>query len=211
MLGMRLKEHPDSTRTPPVVGPGHVCPWWLGRLLASPVRRLFESPERLLGPHVKPGMTVLEPGCGMGFFSLPMALLVGPEGRVICVDVQPRMIEGLRRRARRARLLDRIEASVCASGDLGLSRWSGRIDLAVAIHTVHEVGDARGFLEQVAAALRPGGTLLLLEPRGHVAREAFEATLNTAESVGFVERARPAARRKLAAVLVKEGGAVPAP
>ena len=156
-------------------------------------------------------MTLLEPGCGMGYFSLPMARLVGPDGRVICVDVQPRMIEGLRRRARRTGLLDRIEARVCTSGDLGLSPWSGRIDLAVAIHTIHEVGDEGAFLGQVAAALRPGGTLLILEPRGHVGREAFEATLDTAAGVGLYEKDRPAVRRKLAAVLVNEGRAVPAP
>ncbi len=156
-------------------------------------------------------MTVLEPGCGMGYFSLPMARLVGPGGRVICVDLQPRMIEGLRRRARRAGLLDRIETSVCEPGELGLSSWSGRVDLAVAIHTVHEVDDEAAFLAQLAAALRPGGTLLLLEPRGHVGREAFDATLDTARRAGLVERDRPVARRKLAAILTKEGGSVPAP
>ena len=155
-------------------------------------------------------MTVLEPGCGMGYFSLPLARLVGPEGKVICVDVQPRMIEGLRRRAGRAGLLDWIEASVCAADDLVLDHWEGRIDLAVAIHTVHEVGNAGAFLGQVARALRPGGSLVLIEPRGHVAREAFDATLATARSVGLVERDRPSARRKLAAVLVKEGRPAPA-
>ena len=155
-------------------------------------------------------MTVLEPGCGMGYFSLPLARHAGPDGQVICVDVQPRMIEGLRRRARRAGLLDRIETVVCTSGDLGLSSFRGRIDLAVAIHTVHEVDDSRGFLEQIAAALRPGGTLLVLEPRGHVSREAFETTLGTAAEVGLVEKQRPAARQKLAALLVKEARSAPA-
>ncbi len=186
-----------------VTGAGHVCPWWLGPILVSPLRRIFESPERILAPHVSPGMTVLEPGCGMGYFTLPMARLVGAGGRVICVDLQPRMIDGLRRRAGRAGLLDRLETSVCTPGDLGLARWNGRVDLAVAIHTVHEVGDKGAFLRQVAAALRPGGSLLLLEPRGHVGREAFEATLATARGAGLVERDRPAVRRKLAAVLVK--------
>jgi len=155
-------------------------------------------------------MTVLEPGCGMGYFSLPLARLVGSEGKVICVDFQPRMIEGLRRRARRAGLLGRIETSVCMPGDLGLSHWNGRIDLAVAIHTVHEVEDEGAFLGQIARALRPGGSLLVIEPRGHVARDAFDATLSAGERVGLFERDRPAVRRKLAAVLVKREGASPA-
>ena len=44
-----------------------ICPWWLGPLLASPIRRLRQNPRRLLAPCVQPGMTVLEPGPGMGF------------------------------------------------------------------------------------------------------------------------------------------------
>ncbi len=189
---------------PPTAGRGHVCPWWLGRLLASPVRRLLGSPERLLGPLVKRGMTVLEPGCGMGFFSLPMARLVGPEGKVICVDLQPQMIAGLLHRARRAGLIDRLEASVCTAEDLGVTRWTGRVDLAVALYTVHEVGDKERFLRQIAEALRPGGRLLFVEPRGHVSREAFAATLAAAERLGFSEEGRPAARRRLSAVLVRK-------
>ncbi|MGE5344856.1 MAG: class I SAM-dependent methyltransferase [Acidithiobacillales bacterium] len=200
---MRPRERSDSARTPPIAAAGHVCPWWLGPLLASPLRRLIEPPERLLSPHVKPGMTILEPGCGMGFFTLPLARLVGPDGKVICVDVEPRMIEGLRRRARRAGLLDRIESSVCTPADLGLEKWRGRADLAVAIHTVHEAGDAGRFLGQIAAALRPAGALLLVEPRGHVSREAFAATLAAAQRAGLFEKDRPTVRRKLAALLVK--------
>ena len=59
---------------------GHrVCPWWLGYVLASPVRRLLQNPAEVVGPYVRPGMTVLEPGPGMGFFTLEMARQRGPE------------------------------------------------------------------------------------------------------------------------------------
>jgi SAM-dependent methyltransferase len=84
-----------------------ICPWWAGYILASPMRKLAQNPARLLEPFVHTGMTVLEPGPGMGFFTLELARLVGPEGRVIAVDVQPHMIASLRRRAERARLIDR--------------------------------------------------------------------------------------------------------
>jgi hypothetical protein len=46
-----------------------VCPWWLGYLLASPLRRLMMDPRKLLAPYVHEGMTVLEPAPGMGFFA----------------------------------------------------------------------------------------------------------------------------------------------
>jgi len=54
---------------------GHkVCPWWLGYLLACPLRRLSQDPGRILAPYVRGGMAVLEPGPGMGFFTLKLAL-----------------------------------------------------------------------------------------------------------------------------------------
>ena len=55
-----------------------VCPWWIGWLLASPVRKLMQDPARILAPWVRDGMTVLEPGPGMGFFTLELARRVGP-------------------------------------------------------------------------------------------------------------------------------------
>ena len=87
-----------------------VCPWWLGHLLASPLRGLFENPKEIVGRHVGEGMTVLEPGPGMGFFTLPLARLVGPTGRVVAVEVQPRMLAGLKKRLAKAGLLERVDA-----------------------------------------------------------------------------------------------------
>ena len=62
---------------------GHLCPWWLGYLLINPFRRIYQNPVKLLGPFVEKGMTVLEPGCGMGYFTLDVARLVGPGGRIV--------------------------------------------------------------------------------------------------------------------------------
>lgn len=68
------------------------CPWWVGYLLASPLRRLMLDPHAMLAPYVRPAMTVLEPGPGMGFFTLELARLVGPSGRVSC---NPRTVRSL--------------------------------------------------------------------------------------------------------------------
>jgi ubiquinone/menaquinone biosynthesis C-methylase UbiE len=166
---------------------------------------LIESPERLLAPLVRPGMTVVEPGCGMGFFTLPLAQLVGPTGKVVSMDLQPRMIDGLRRRARRARLLDRIHASVCAEDDLGLAAFAGTADLAVAIYMLHEIPDVSRLLAQLYAALRPSGLLLVLEPKGHVSPEALARTLALAAAAGFADTGRKPGGRGLGAVLEKSG------
>ena len=66
----------------------HVCPWWVGYLLLLPLRRLRQSPRKWLGRFVTEGMVVLEPGPGMGFFTLDLARMVGASGRVVAVDVQ---------------------------------------------------------------------------------------------------------------------------
>ena len=57
--------------------------------------QLAHDPARILAPFVRTGMTVFEPGPGMGFFTFELARLVGPTGRVSAVDVQPKMIEAL--------------------------------------------------------------------------------------------------------------------
>jgi SAM-dependent methyltransferase len=183
--------------------PHGVCPWYLGYLLASPVRRLLENPERMLRPYVRRGMTVLEPGSGMGFFTLPLARLVGAEGRVVCVDLQRRMIDGLRRRARKAGVLDRIEMAICSPDDLGIGEWAGRIDLALVIHVIHEVPDANRFLRQIHAALRPAGTLVIIEPKGHVTPARFEEMLALAETVGFSRDQQGPATKPLQATLIR--------
>jgi len=162
-----------------------VCPWWLGYFLVNPLRRLFENPAAMLRPLVRDSMLVLEPGCGMGFFTLDLARMVGPLGRVVAVDIQPRMLAGLRRRAARAGLADRIEARLAQAERLGVDDLTGSVDLALAIHVVHEVPDQSAFLAALRATLKPQGRLLLVEPRGHVSAEAFGATLESARSCGL--------------------------
>lgn len=178
-----------------------VCPWWLGWLLASPIRKLFQDPARILAPHVREGMTVLEPGPGMGFFTLELARRVGPRGRVVAIDIQEQMLAGLLRRARRAGLADRVEARLASGSSLGIDDLAGKVDLAIAFAMVHELPDAGRFFADLRRAMAPGGAVLLAEPSGHVSAADFEATLATAERAGFRRRPGPAIARSLTAVL----------
>ena len=165
---------------------GHVCPWWLGWfLLANPLRRLLHDPARLLAPHVREGMTVLEPGPGMGFFTLELARRVGPGGRVVAVDVQPRMLASLRRRAERAGLAARIDAREASAERMPVEDLEGRVGFALAFAVVHEVPDAGRFFGAVRRTLAPDATLLLAEPAGHVGAAAFQATLAAAARAGL--------------------------
>jgi ubiquinone/menaquinone biosynthesis C-methylase UbiE len=162
-----------------------VCPWWLGYLLAAPWRKLWHDPRAILRPFLAEGMTVLEPGPGMGFFTLDVARLVGPTGRVVAVDIQPRMLEALRRRARKAGLLERIDARLARGDGMGIDDIDGRVDFVLAFAVVHELPNAGRFFAEARRALKPGGQLLLSEPRMHVSEEAFGATLEVARDAGF--------------------------
>lgn len=162
-----------------------VCPVWVGYFLVNPLRRLFENPYKLLGQFVQEGMIVLEPGCGMGYFTLPLARMVGPEGRVVAVEVQSRMLSTLRRRARRAGLLERIELRQCSGDSLEIGDLKGTVDFAAALHLVHEVPEKSVFFTEVWDVLKPGGRLLVVEPKRHVKQEEFEKSLIAAKRVGF--------------------------
>ena len=79
----------------------HVCTWWIAYTFDNPLRKLFHNPGKIFSDYVKEGMTVMDVGCGMGYFSIGMAKLVGANGKVIAVDLQQKMLDVLRRRAER--------------------------------------------------------------------------------------------------------------
>jgi SAM-dependent methyltransferase len=180
-----------------------VCPWWIGYFLVSPLRRAFQNPVQILDPHVRAGMTVLEPGPGMGFFTLDLARLVGPTGRVVAVDVQSRMLDALRRRAAKAGLAERVATRLTQPGSLGVSDLAGQADFVLAFAVVHELPSARAFFAEAAASLRPGGALLLAEPAGHVSAAAFEDELQAAAAAGLTPQERPSIRGSRTTLMIK--------
>ena len=181
----------------------HVCPWWIGYFLVSPIRHWMQNPEKLLAPYIHPGMTVLEPGPGMGFFTLPLAKLIG-SGRVVAVDVQSKMLDALRRRATKAGLIQRIDTRLAKSESLGIDDLTGSVDFVLAVAVVHELPSAETFFQEAAAALKPRGKLLLAEPKGHVDQARFTDELNSAWHAGLSVQDLPLMKRYLAALLTKE-------
>ena len=167
----------------------HVCPWWFAYSFDNPVRRLLHPPEKLLAPWVRPGMTVLDIGCGIGHFSLGMARMVGASGRVIAADLQERALTVVARRARRAGLADRITPHRCGAGSCGVA---GPVDFALAFWMLHETPSAEEFCREIAGALSPGGRFLVAEPTFHVTQAAFDGELAAAARAGLklIERPR---------------------
>ncbi len=164
------------------------CPWWLLFTFDNPLRHLAHDPNKILTPYVQPGYTCLDIGCGKGYFTLALAELAGATGRVIAADLQPEMLDGLRRRAAHAHLLDRIEFVHSSHERIGIGQ---ELDFALAFWMVHEVRHRQAFLQEVYDALKPAGHLLIVEPRIHVSGKAFSNTVDLAENLGFQITAQP--------------------
>ncbi|MBC8488422.1 MAG: class I SAM-dependent methyltransferase [Bacteroidetes bacterium] len=163
----------------------HVCPIWVGYLLASPLRKMAQNPDKILSKQVKPGMKVIDIGCAMGFFSLPLARIVGTDGSVVCIDLQEKMIKTLKKKADRAKLADIIETRMCTSDSLLINDLAGQIDFALAFAVIHEVQNKENLFSEIYRVLQQGGKLLIAEPKGHVSKENFGRLIETAQNVGF--------------------------
>ena len=148
----------------------HVCPWWLAYTFDNPIRRLIHNPEKMLNKFIKDGDTVVDIGCGMGYFSIGMAELVGEKGRVISVDLQEKMLETVRRRAEKKGLSSRITLHKCSPDKLGVNETA---DFALGFWMVHEVRNKDIFFNEIVTFLKPGALFLLVEPKMHVTEPYF--------------------------------------
>ena len=144
---------------------------WFYKLTDSiwnPRRRLKEIP-------LKEGMTVLDYGCGPGRYTLPVARLVGPEGKVFAVDIQPLAISTTKEKAARESLTN-IEAILVDSYNTGIQ--DGSIDLALLLDTLHQIGDYNALFLEIHRVLKEDGVLFMDSGRTKMAR-AREIVENT--------------------------------
>jgi ubiquinone/menaquinone biosynthesis C-methylase UbiE len=168
--------------------PQVLCPRWLCFAFDNPLRRLVQNPKNILKQYVKEGFTVLDVGPGIGYFTIPLARMVGDSGKVIAADIQPQMLEGVRRRALKAGIADRIRLHLGTPDSIGIR---GPIDFCLAFWMVHEVPDRSRFINEIAFNLKPGGQFLVSEPKLHVSKESYDMTLEIAKSAGLILVSRP--------------------
>jgi len=176
----------------------HVCTWWHAYLFDNFLRWVVHKPRKLFGRYVDEGMTVMDVGCGMGIFSIGMAKMVGESGRVISIDMQQQMLDVLRKRAGKAGVAQRISAVLCEADEIGVE---AKCDFILAFWMIHEVADPERFFRQIRARLKPGGKLLVAEPKFHVSPTEYRAMLKTAQGAGFKISAAPRIPMSRGAVL----------
>ena len=181
----------------------HVCPPWLSWLLINPIRSLSQNPRKTLQRHIRQGDIVLDAGCGPGYFTTAMAELVGEKGIVIAADIQEWMLEKVRRRVEKAGLSRRVRLHLAQADRLNIP--SDRVDFALAFWMAHEVPDRGRFFSEILACLRPGGTLLLAEPKIHISENLFCRIVEDARKAGFIMAGPVPVRLSRAAVFHKPG------
>lgn len=151
------------------------CPWWLSVLVENPVMDSVASADLLLGRvGVERGWNVLDVGCGPGRVAVAAGERVGPEGRVIALDVQARMIEATRRRAE-ARGVETVETLLAGAGTGALDRHlratageggsggPGTFHAAFLVTVLGEIPHRHAALAEIHRALAPGGVLSVTE------------------------------------------------
>ncbi len=165
-----------------------VCPVELAGSLDNRLRRWLQDPQKILKPYIKEGMTVLDLGCGPGFFSIDLARLVGKSGRVIASDLQEGMLQKLRDKIQGTELEERITLHRCAVNKIGVLE---DVDFVLAFYMVHEIPNQEGFLNEIKSILKSDGQLFIVEPPFHVSKTTFEEMVKKAKDAGFTPVERP--------------------
>jgi ubiquinone/menaquinone biosynthesis C-methylase UbiE len=160
-----------------------VCPVELANSLDNKIRRWLQDPRKILAPYIKEGMTVLDVGCGPGFFSVEIAKMVGKSGKVISADLQEGMLQKIRDKIKGTELEGRIKLVKCDQDSINVS---DKVDFILTFYMVHEVPDKDSLFKELKNILDEKGQFLIVEPKlFHVSKEEFEATIRIAEGNGF--------------------------
>ncbi len=180
----------------------HVCPWWLGYTFILPIRKYQHNPQRILGPHINPGMKVMDYGTAMGYFSIPLAQMVGERGIVYCVDIQEMMLQQLEKRAIKYKVNDSIK-TLLVGKNYNPSELVNQLDFVLLFAVVHEVPDKEKLFQDIYTMLKPGAKVLFAEPKGHVKPNDFENSLQIAKKAGLNLLDEKPMKKGLNALLLK--------
>lgn len=180
-----------------------ICPVERSGSLDNRVRRLLQNPKKILSPYIREGMTVLEVGCGPGFFTIDLAKMVGEKGKVVAVDLQGGMLQKLREKIKGSDIEQRITLHKADEDRIGLSE---KFDFVILFYMVHEVQNKKAFFDELRPLLKTDGQIYIVEPPFHVSKHDFEESMKKANLAGLTVVERPKLFPNKTAILKRVNG-----
>jgi len=165
-----------------------VCPVERAGGLDNRFRSLIQNPSRILKPYITQGMTVLDLGCGPGFFSIEMARMLNGSGKVIAADLQDGMLEKIYKKIAGTVLEENIQLHKCGTNKIGVTE---KVDFVLAFYMIHEVPDQESLFLELKSIIKPEGIMYIVEPSFHVSKKAFENMVLIINKAGFKITDRP--------------------
>lgn len=165
-----------------------LCPVEEAGKLDSFFRKFIQNPEKILKPFIKKGMTVLDYGCGPGFFTVKIAEMLEGQGKVIAADLQEGMLEIIRKKIKGKNFENLIELHKCGENGIGIF---GNADFIFAFYVMHEVKQKEKLFQEFKTILKPGGQIFIVEPKSHVKKNEFEDMITLSVNTGFEPVSRP--------------------
>jgi ubiquinone/menaquinone biosynthesis C-methylase UbiE len=159
-----------------------ICPVEIAGGLDNSLRKLLQNPQKLLKPYIAPGMTVLDLGCGPGYFSVGIAYLLNDTGKVIAADLQEGMLKKVAQKIKGTDLEQKIVLHKCMADKIGLTE---KVDFVLAFYMIHEVPDKDRLFNELRSILKPGGQILIVEPKLHVSKASFDSMIENLKETGF--------------------------
>ena len=163
------------------------APPFLGRVLDSGIRRWVQPPDKTIErSRIKQGMTVLDLGCGSGAFTTLLARVVGEQGKVYAVDIQPGMLQQLECKLAKAENLDIRNVEIKQASAYELPFEDESFDLVFMVASLQEISDRGRALQEVRRVLKPGRILAVTEFIPDTDYPRRSATIKLCQREGFV-------------------------
>ena len=166
----------------------HLHPLDKANALDSRFRSLLQNPRKILKKHIKPGMTVLDLGCGTGYFTLEMAKLLNKKGKVIAADVQNGMLEILKQKLEINDLQQEVQLHSGQENTLDLTE---EVDFVLAFYSFHEMKYIDNIINDLLKITNHKTQILISEQKFHVPKNTFTTIIKKLENKGFKICERP--------------------
>lgn len=178
-----------------------ICPAEHAHMLDLKIRNLVHNPDRILSPYVNKGMSVLDLGCGPGFFTLTLSKLVGSEGQVVAADLQDEMLTIVKNKIANTEYEKIVKFHNAQKDSIGLNET---FDFILVFYMLHEVPNQANFLKELYDILKNNGQILISEPKFHVSKKDFNASLDIMEKIGFIVSEKPSIFLSRSVILKKK-------